>query len=267
MNHKLPKSLFISHGGPDLVISGTETTEFLKVYGADLPKPDAIIMVSAHFETHDPVVVSDANPGMIYDFGGFDPILRTMIYPAPGAPQLAERVHDVLGEAGFASGVVEERGYDHGVWVPMMLLRPQADIPIVQLSVQPDKDAAWHVKLGQALEPFTHENILVLGSGSFTHNLAHIFSGGRPPRDSDVPDWVNDFVNWMHERLQSGATDELTAYMQDAPYGKENHPTEEHLHPLFVAMGAGGFGKGEPVQRIHTSNQYGALAMDAYAFG
>jgi len=248
-------------------ISGTETTEFLKTYGAGLPKPDAIIMVSAHFETDQPMVVSDANPGMIYDFGGFDPILRTMVYPAPGAPELAGQVHEVLAEAGFASGVVEERGYDHGVWVPMILLRPQADIPIVQLSVQPNKDAAWHVQLGQALEPFTRENILVLGSGSFTHNLARIFSGGRPPRDSDVPDWVNEFVNWMHERLQSGATEELTGYMQNAPYGKENHPTEEHLHPLFVAMGAGGFGKGEPVQRIHSSNQYGALAMDAYAFG
>lgn len=263
----LPKSLFISHGAPDLVLANTQATQFLKDYGADLPKPDGIVMVSAHFETQVPTVVSDPAPEMIYDFRGFDPKLQTLVYPAQGSPQLAARVADCLSQAGIDHETRDKRGFDHGAWVPMMLMRPQADIPVVQLSVQPQQDASWHMALGKALAPLTQANILIIGSGSLTHNLAAMFQGGIPARDADVPDWVAAFADWIHTTIQAEDWDRLSDYRRQAPHAVENHPEEEHLHPLFVAAGvAAAIANKGRATRVHASSEFGVLAMDAYAF-
>lgn len=257
--------LFVSHGAPDLAIKATAAHQFLKTYGARIARPQAILTVSAHFEAASPTLVTDPTPAMIYDFGGFDPSLREMIYPAPGAPAVAQKAAGLLEKGGFDVRTVSRRGYDHGVWVPLMLLFPEADIPVAQLSVDPDRDPAWHYELGQALHPLTREGVLILGSGSLTHNLGEIFtSAGLRRRDDAVPEWVDDFAAWIAEKVAGGDIDALLDYRNRAPFAVENHPTDEHLLPLFVALGAGG--DGVHGNRLHDSREFGVLAMDAYAF-
>ena len=257
--------MFVSHGAPDLVIAETAAHDFLKSYARERPRPEAILTVSAHFEADGPVLVTDPAPGMIYDFGGFDPRLRDLVYAAPGAPGLARIVLDLLQDAGFGPQVIGERGYDHGVWVPLMLLYPAADIPVAQLSVDPNRDPAWHYRLGQALRPLIADNVLVLGSGSLTHNLGEVFTpSGLRSRVSAVPAWVEEFSEWIDQRLATGDLDALLDYRRKAPHAERNHPTDEHLLPLFVAFGAAG--EGAVGNRVHASREFGVLAMDAYSF-
>ncbi len=258
--------VFVSHGAPDLVIAETNAHGFLKSFGGEQPRPDAILTVSAHFEAAGPVVVADPAPGMIYDFGGFDPNLRTLVYSAPGAPDLANTAFGLIEDAGFSPVIADTRGYDHGVWVPLMLLYPGADLAIAQLSVDPQRDPAWHYRLGRALEPLTAQNVLIVGSGSLTHNLSEVFTpDGLRERTSVVPDWVEEFSSWIDERLADGDIDAVLDYRQRAPHAVRNHPTDEHLLPLFVALGAAG--ERAVGNRIHASREFGVLAMDAYAFG
>ena len=258
--------IFVSHGAPDLVIAETRAHEFLKSYGRKHSKPTAILTVSAHFEAAGPVLVTDPAPGMIYDFSGFDPRLRSLVYSAPGAPDVANKAHRMIEDAGFSPVLANARGYDHGVWVPLMLLYPKADLPVAQLSVDPGQGAEWHYRLGRALEPLTEQNILIVGSGSLTHNLGELFTHeGIRDRTSSVPDWVEEFSAWIVDRLAEGDIDEVVDYRQKAPHAVRNHPTDEHLLPLFVALGAAG--EGAVGERIHASREFGVLAMDAYAFG
>lgn len=265
MNHLDYPSLFVSHGAPDLVLQETKAHHFLKQWGRSAKPPKAILVISAHYETNEPTLSLGDTPEMIYDFGGFDPLLRTLQYPAPGDDALAHRAGDLLAQSGFSVGY-EVRGFDHGTWVPLMLLYPEAGIPIVQLSVQPDKGPAHHLQLGRALQSIRKEGVLIIGSGSFTHNLSAAMqmmgSGGR---NAEAPVWVTEFADWMDDRLTQGAIDDLLNYRDLAPYATKNHPTDEHLLPLYVALGAAGdelSGK-----RLHRSHEFGALMMDAYAFG
>lgn len=257
-------SLFVSHGAPNLVIDTLPATEFLKAYGSTLDTPRAIVVVSAHFEAEQPLVSSDPTPGMIYDFGGFEPELRELIYPAPGEPELAERIVRMLRQAGLDAKATHNRGYDHGTWVPLMLLFPDAKVPVVQLSVSPEKSPEHHYKLGEALRVLGDEDILIIGSGSLTHNLHAFFRGGYE-KSATPPDWVEEFAAWMHDRVAAGAIDELLDYRSRAPFAVENHPTDEHLLPFFVAAGASLSG-GSAGERVHTSSAFGVLAMDAYTF-
>ena len=258
--------LFISHGSPNLLLHNTSARKFLADYGAALDRPDAIVIASAHFETDRPTVVRDPAPGMIYDMYGFPPELYEVQYPAPGAPELAERVAGLLADAGMEPMIAPSRGYDHGVWVPLSLLYPQADIPVVQVAVQPDAGPLHHVRMGEALASLSDENILVLGSGSLTHNLGEIRQGdgSRRPLDAAEPDWVREFADWIGERIVSGDVEDLVDYRSRGPHAVRNHPTDEHLLPLFVALGAA---QGARVgSRIHSSHEYGVLRMDAFAF-
>ncbi len=258
-------SLFISHGSPDTVISDTKARDFLLRYAGQIPKPDAIVVVSAHFEAGGVAVSGDAQPETIHDFGGFAPELYQIEYPAPGAPQLAQEISDILRENGFASGVVTNRGFDHGTWTPLTLMYPDADIPVVQISVDPHAGPVHHYRLGQAISRLRDRNILVIGSGSFTHNLREAFAAmRRGNRFGETAEWVTQFVDWMDEKLATRDTDALLAYRQKAPYGVENHPTEEHLLPLYAAMGAAG--EDWKAERIHDSTEFGVLSMDAYCF-
>jgi 4,5-DOPA dioxygenase extradiol len=258
-------AIFVSHGAPNLILHDAPVRDFLASYGKSLGAPKAIVIVSAHFGTREAAVVVDEKPTMIYDFGGFEPELYSIQYPAPGAPALAQRVGELLSSNGIPVHGVENRGYDHGTWVPLKLMYPDADIPVLQLSVQPNADPEHHFKVGCALAPLREENILVIGSGSFTHNLGEVFTAhGLADPDAPAKDWMNEFRDWMDARITANDTDALVHYRTEAPFAVKNHPTDEHLLPLYVALGAGAGGSPE---RIHYSHQYGALALDAYRFG
>jgi 4,5-DOPA dioxygenase extradiol len=256
-------TLFVSHGAPNLVLHNSDAKQFLARFAADLPRPKAILVASAHFDTPVPAATADERPETIYDFRGLEPELYRITYPAPGAPELAARATGLLADAGFAARPVTGHGYDHGTWVPLTLLYPEADIPVVQLSIQSRQGPEHHLKVGEALRPLADEGVLIVGSGALTHNLHEFFRGGYTA-DAPAPDWVSGFGEWMRERIEAGAEDDLIHYRSRAPHGAANHPMEDHLLPLFVALGASGEGRG---QRVHTSHEYGVLMMDAYRFG
>jgi 4,5-DOPA dioxygenase extradiol len=253
--------LFVSHGSPQLLIDDTAARDFLRGYAATMPKPRAIVIASAHFGTSRPAVVGDAKPGMIYDFGGM-PQLRRLVYSAPGDPVVAMKVAGLLQAAGLAPAVVTGHGYDHGTWVPLMLLYPDADIPVIQLSVQPHLGPAHHVAVGRALASLKDEDLLLIGSGSATHNLEEFYHGGHAPNEPALV-WVKAFTDWMHEKVTAGDLDALLRYRALAPYAVENHPTDEHLMPLFISLGAA---DGSAGHRVHSSARGGVISMDTYAF-
>ena len=258
-------SLFISHGSPDTAICDTRAQAFLKAYAHRAPRPDAIVVVSAHFEAGGVAITGDEKPETIHDFRGFSPELYAIQYAAPGCPSLAERVACLMHGSGLAAGVVNNHGFDHGTWVPLCLMYPDADIPVVQVSVDPQAGPQHHRDLGRALAPLRAENILVIGSGSMTHNLREALAALRSgEREAAIPPWVSQFVGWMQDRIEASDEAALLAYRDRAPYAVENHPTDEHLMPLYSAIGAAG--SGWRASKLHGSTEFGVLAMDAYAF-
>ena len=257
---RLP-SVFVSHGAPTLAVEENGTTEFLRELGRELGRPRAVLCVSAHWNTRAPAVSAAASPRTIHDFGGFPEELYRIRYPAPGAPALAARVEGLLGGAGLACEVAPERGLDHGAWVPLRLMYPSADVPVAQLSVQPGQDPAYHFRLGRALAPLRAEGVLVLATGSVTHNLARVGAGGAPP------DWAREFEEWLFGKVTGGATQDLLGYRRLAPHAQTAHPTDEHLLPLFVAMGAGADAGSVPGRSLHRGWTLGSLSMAAYSFG
>jgi 4,5-DOPA dioxygenase extradiol len=259
-------TLFVSHGAPDIVISDTEARRFFE---RDLPrmieKPDAIVIASAHFEADRPLVVSDENPGMIYDFGGFDSSLYEMVYPASGDAALAGRVAALLNDIGIEAELLAERGFDHGTWTPLMLVFPEADVPVIQISIDPEKDAHYHYMLGRSLASLRDENILIMGSGHITHNLRAIFATMRGGAGvGEMPQKVAAFTGWLAEKLAEKDRENILDWQQRAPFALENHPTPEHLMPLFFAYGAAG--KDADAKRLHSSTQYGYFQSDVWAF-
>ena len=254
-------SLFISHGSPMVALTRDPAHDFLAGLGESLGRPRAILVASAHWETAFPMVNAVARNGTIHDFGGFPRELYNLRYPAPGDPELAEQVSDLLGFAGLQAGIDRARGLDHGAWVPLLLAYPQADVPVLQVSVQPHLGPAHHFQVGRALAPLREQGVLVIGSGSFTHDLSRF--RGQPADAPETPD-VADFAAWMDTALIEGRRCDLLTYRHKAPYAVAQHPTEEHLLPLFVAMGAAG--DESRAERLHASVSYGMLRMDAYAF-
>ena len=255
-------SLFVSHGSPAFPLSEVPARRFLQSLPALLPeRPRAILVVSAHWETEEPAVNAVDTNQTIHDFSGFPPELYEITYPAPGSPDLAEHVRALLGAAGLAVSVDRNRGLDHGAWVPLRLAFPAADIPVVQLSVQTERGPAHHYRLGQLLAPLREEGVLIVGSGSFTHDLSS-FRRYRHAIDAPEPEWVTHFADWMEQALREQRLADLLDYRRLAPQSLRNHPTEEHLLPIFVAMGAGG-----KVHHLHKSSTHGILRMDVYAFG
>jgi 4,5-DOPA dioxygenase extradiol len=259
-NSMLP-SVFVSHGAPTLPLDGCPAREFLRGLGAALPRPRAVLAVSAHWDNAAPAVNRVAVNDTIHDFYGFPEALYRLRYAAPGSAELAGRTQQLLSAAGFEPGTDNARGLDHGAWVPLMLMYPQADVPVVQLSIQSHLGPEHHLKLGQALAALRDEDVLVLGSGGYTHNLRAL---DRWRLDGPERPWVGDFSDWIHGALTEGRTGDLTAYRRLAPHAAEAHPEEDHFMPLFVALGAGGEGAG--VTRLHRSTTFGSLRMDAYAF-
>ncbi|GIL00795.1 MAG: dioxygenase [Alphaproteobacteria bacterium] len=265
MTDRMP-ALFISHGGPNIVLESSQARDYLASLPGRIGRPKAIVIASAHFETDGAVVVTDPAPGMIYDFGGFAPELYEMVYPAPGEPELAMRVARMIADAGIDTRVAPKRGYDHGTWTAMKLAFPQADVPIVQVSIDPNRDAAYHHALGRALAPLREEGILIVGSGHITHNLRAVFGAMRGGMASDpsMAAKVGAFVDWFAEALAAGDTDRILRWRELAPHVADNHPTDEHLMPLFFAHGAGG--QGTRPEHAHASRQFGFFAFDSWMF-
>ncbi|GFO69615.1 dioxygenase [Geomonas limicola] len=255
MNRKFP-ALFVSHGAPSMVIEPCPTRSFLVQLGQELGTPAGIVCVSAHWTTAKPRVTLHPHPPTIHDFGGFAEELHHMEYPAPGDPQLGRRVLALLEARGLNGEPDPVRGYDHGAWSPLMLMYPQAEVPLVQLSVQPHRGPEYHLELGRALAPLREEGILILASGSTTHNLADFF--GRS-LDAAPLHYAREFAEWLKEGVEAGRLEELLAYQERAPQANRNHPTPEHLLPFYVALGTGGAGR-----QIHDAYTYGALSMAAF---
>jgi 4,5-DOPA dioxygenase extradiol len=254
-------SLFLSHGAPTLPITDTPARAFLSQLGTRFALPRAILVISAHWETAVPTVSSVDRNETIHDFGGFPRALYELNYPAPGSPSVAAEVSDLLRASGLDCKIDRSRGLDHGAWVPSLLMYPQADVPVLQLSVQPHLGPRHHLLMGQALAPLRQQGVLIIGSGSLTHNLSEF--RGHGPNDPALG-WVDAFADWFHSALTAGRTEDLLDYRRQAPFAVENHPSEEHLLPLYVALGA--TGENAHAERLHASSSYSILRMDVFAF-
>jgi 4,5-DOPA dioxygenase extradiol len=251
--------LFVSHGAPTLAIDYADPTHvFLKQLGGRIPRPKAILMVSAHWDTDVATITSAPRHTTVHDFYGFPEPLYALRYPAPGAPDLAREVAQMLQAKDFSVRLDPERGLDHGAWVPLILMYPEADIPVLQLSLQTSAGTGHHLRLGEALKPLAARSILVIGSGGATHNLREFF---RPTPGLD-PGYAAEFTAWLKQVLERRDLESLVNYRRLAPHAVRAHPTEEHFLPLLVAAGAA---DGQAT-RIHTAAA-GSLSMDAYQFG
>lgn len=242
-------ALFVSHGSPMTMVKPSPAHDFLGGLGEMLPRPQAVVVISGHWCTGSPKVSKAAQPKTIHDFYGFPKALYELTYPAPGSPPLAAEIQALTGAK------VEDRGLDHGAWVPLLMGWPDADIPVVSLSVQPQAGPLHHWRLGQALRPLREQGVLILASGALTHNLRAYFGDDQGSEARTLA-----FSDWMAAAVEEGRVDDLLAYREKAPEAVFSHPTDEHLLPLFVALGSGGQGK-----VLHRSLD-GSLAMDAYAW-
>ncbi|MFL9924435.1 class III extradiol ring-cleavage dioxygenase [Herbaspirillum lusitanum] len=255
-------SLFVSHGSPMLALEPGKTGAILSAIGAALPKPKAILMVSPHWETVSARVGNLQKQRVIHDFGGFPQPLYELDYPAAGSPPLAEHVARILRDGGVDAGTDGSWGLDHGAWVPLRYLYPHADVPVVQLSLQPHQPPAYHYQIGRLLAPLAREGILLIGSGSFTHNLREL---QRSDPTGPVAPHTLEFLHWFLDHLQSGDLESLLAYRSLAPHAVRTHPTDEHLLSLFFAMGAADDWK--RFVHLDSGSTYHSLRMDAFAFG
>lgn len=251
-------SLFVSHGAPTLALDAGETGAAWRRLAGALPRPKAVLCVSAHWTTAAPMVSGSPRNATIHDFHGFPAPLYQISYPAPGDPALAERVARLLTDAGMAAGIDRGRGLDHGAWVPLRLMYPEADVPAIQLSVQPGRDAAWHYRMGEALAPLRAQGVLILASGGAVHNLREIAWDGGP-----APAWARGFDDWLAAALAEGRLADLIDW-QRAPQARRAQPTDEHFLPLFVALGAAG--RGARGERVHHGFTLGSMSMAAFKF-
>jgi 4,5-DOPA dioxygenase extradiol len=258
-------TLFISHGSPMLAVVDSAARRFLKDLGASLPRPAAVVVLSAHYDTPVTEITAGARPETIHDFGGFPSELYRLHYPAPGSPELAEDVAARLADAGVPARLAPVRGLDHGAWIPLSLMFPRADVPVLQVSIDSARSPEWHFGLGQALRPLRDSGTLLLGSGGATHNLASYMHAHGRTDETPPPEWVEAFNEWTAGAIAARRLDDLFHYSERAPFAAQNHPTAEHYLPLFVALGAAH--DDEHGVRIHSSYDRGLLSLDAYAFG
>lgn len=252
--------IFVSHGSPTLIFDDVPARDFLTGLGRSMPRPRAILVASAHWETPAPRITASPTPPTIHDFNGFPEVMYQQQYPAPGDPALAAEIKARLDAAGLPAALDASRGLDHGAWVPLKLAYPAADIPVLQLSLQTHLGPRHHLALGEALSPLAKDGVLILGSGSLTHDLRNV--SWRGPNEE--PDWVKSFGDWVQSALAEGRTADLLDYRRLAPNAARNHPTEEHFLPLFIALGAAG-GKAK-MHQLHSSVTFSVLRMDSFEF-
>lgn len=254
-------SLFLPHGAPDLPLTHIPAAQFLRGFAARRNRPKGIIIVSAHWETHGLHYTSAGNPDTIYDFGGFPPELYRLTYPARTSRDLLGALADCLRTAGYDANADPHRGFDHGVWVPLLLAYPEVDIPVVQLSLDRTMTPENLFALGMALGPLSGRGFLVIGSGATVHNLRRLGPEGSP-----IPDWAREFDTWLEDVLVTSDIEALTD-PERAPGFKRAHPTPEHFLPLIVAAGAGMTTSNLSARQLHKSYSYASISMSAWEFG
>jgi len=252
-------SVFLSHGSPMHALQPGAAGEAWRALGERIGKPGAIVIASAHWETHVPMLTGSAKPETIHDFYNFPEPLYRLRYPSPGAPLVAQRAQALLKDAGIAAGIDGSRGLDHGAWAPLLYMYPDAGVPVVQIAVQPELGTRHHVALGKALSPMKDEGILLIGSGHLTHNLRDWSRGAGPAQP-----YAKEFQAWVFEKLQQKDVDALVDYRSLNPHGVRAHPTDEHFLPFFFAVGAAA-AEARP-ERVFDDIEAGVLAMDAYVF-
>jgi 4,5-DOPA dioxygenase extradiol len=275
-------AIYVSHGSPMLAIDPGPTGAAFDALGERLRarQPKAVLVISAHWIYSTLVVGTRTRQEAWHDFGGFPRELYALRYDAPGAPDVAARVK-VLVEAAGVEGVCyvaedADRPLDHGAWMPMRHFFADADLPVLQLALNPYLSPATQIEIGRALAPLRDEGVIVIGSGSFTHNLQEVFGGGRKAQHGpETEPYVDAFRDWMKdaldEALATGDTSRIAGYRDNAPFARRAHPTDEHLLPFFVALGAA-LGPASAtdgqaqVDRIADEVTYGVLAMDTFVF-
>jgi len=254
-------ALFVSHGSPMMAVENSKTSRFLKVLGQSLPRPKAIIVFSAHLDLpEDIVITAGRNPKTIHDFYGFPDALYQIQYDAPGSPELAQDIAGRFEQAGLTPKLNRRQSWDHGVWIPLRLMYPAADIPIVQVSINSRLGASHHYIYGKLLASLRAENIMIMGSGGISHNLGEVFSPLPTPNRSNM---VKEFTAWVEDKLMTNDVDGLLDYMEEAPHVMFNHPTQEHFLPLIAVLGSCDT---DTVEKIHSDIEYDVLALDAYLF-
>lgn len=263
--HPVVPSLFVSHGAPLFAVDAGETGPALTRWGqalrAQFPGLRGVVVMSPHWMARGVRVTTGALPATWHDFGGFPSALYELQYPAPGAPALAQEVLDLLAAAGVAAQGDAQRPFDHGAWVPLMHLFPQADVPVVQLALPVGAGPAQVHSLGAALRPLAQQGVLLVGTGSMTHNLAEFMGGGD---GEGAPDpYVQAFSRWVEDAVQRHDVPALLSYRELAPHARRAHPTDEHFLPLFFALGAAP--QDWHTQYLSREVMYGMLAMDAFA--
>lgn len=252
-------SLFVSHGAPTFALDPGRAGENLRRLGMRLGRPEAILIVSPHWITSGVEITSGAHPETLHDFGGFPRALYDLRYPAPGSPALAERVCRLLLEKGVTVRANTARGFDHGVWTPLMHLFPGADIPVVQLSLPAGIDDRGALTLGRFLSSLSDEGVLFIGSGSLTHNLRDVQMG-----EIRSPAYVREFSEWVRAAVEACDTERLANAMTLAPHADRAHPTTEHFLPLLTALGAAA--NPWPALALDGGILHGGLCMDSYVF-
>ena len=251
-------SLFVSHGAPTFALEPGVIGEKLKRLGRQLLPLEAVVVISPHWLTDTIRVIGSARPETIHDFRGFDPVLSDIRYPAPGKPELAGQIVERLRRAGWSADVDDHRGLDHGAWVPMSHLLPDAQVPVIQVSLSSVLDAKGAWRLGRVLAPLADAGVLVTGSGSLTHNLYEVFRG------TEDTGYAEEFAQWIRDAVRAGDAERLKSALDNAPHARRAHPTPEHYWPLLIAAGAGAL---EPATVLEGGMSYQVLAMDAFVFG
>jgi 4,5-DOPA dioxygenase extradiol len=261
-------TLFISHGSPMCALRTNPVAEPWAALARDLPRPQAVLVASGHWETELPMVGTAGRPETLHDFGGFPPALERIRYPAPGAPDWAQAALKLLAAAGLPASANGCRGLDHGTWVPLIHMFPQADIPVFQVSIQTTLGAPHQLRLGAALAPLADDGVLIIGSGSLTHNLSEwsrfVHERGLQPELQPPPPYVSEFRDAIDAALRRGDQEFLANWRQGAPHARRAHPTEEHFLPLLVAYAAAG--ARPDVERIDLGVDGAAIAMDVFVF-
>lgn len=263
-SHPLPV-LFVSHGAPLFALEPGSTGPALQRWGEALGQTGsvrAVLVMSPHWMARTPTVMTTAQPDTWHDFGGFPATLYQLQYPAPGSPEVAQQVLHLLQQAHIATQPDERRPFDHGVWVPLMHLFPAANIAVLQLALPQGYGPREVYAMGAALQSLRQSGVLIVGSGSMTHNLGEFFGGQTTPAP-----YVQEFSRWVEAAIARADYTALLNYRERAPQAQRAHPSDDHFLPLFFTLGAAGWGAGEPVQLEYLSREvmYGMLAMDAFA--
>ena len=262
MSSQTAPSVFVAHGSPMFGIAAGEYGETLRRFAERIPRPAAVVVVSAHWEAPGPIRVNvSPRPELIYDFGGFPRELYELEYPAPGSPETAERALALLADAGLSAAREERRGWDHGVWIPLRLLYPEADVPVVEVSLPVPRTPETVLRVGEALAPLRERGALLLGSGGIVHNLRL----ARLDREhGPVDDWARVFDAWVRERIETGDPAGLAQYGTRGPHARLAVPESEHFDPLLFAAGAAR--PDDRLERVASGFQYSNLSLASYAF-